>query len=266
MEAATGFTRARRASETGLEWQSSYPRRRNSLFRDLTATSSVSGMFGPGLGWDTSSGSPSEQLTVGQTETLSLIDDQGKDVSARVGFGDVVTHVDEIAVANLSRGTVEKMLAGARNSTVTVCFFNVKTRTDYVLELRRHTPYVEGSRQSFRASGPPLFPRKQAPNAAPVDFEVAGRWTDLNSQFEVRKFLDLMCRDGFVNQNPMLHNVPISELMKSQAPHDRGTLGVRIAMSMDETDLLPTQIEAIVPGSLAHTSGMLYRYTIIMYN
>jgi len=53
-----------------------------------------------------------------------------------------------------------------------------------------------------------------------------------------------------------LTGVPLSELMRSRAPEDRGTLGVRIAMSMEQTELVPTQIEALVPGSLAHASGV----------
>ena len=50
--------------------------------------------------------------------------------------------------------------------------------------------------------------------------------------------------------------MPLSELMKSRAPEDRGTLGVRIAMNMEQTELVPTQIEPLVPGSLAHASGV----------
>lgn len=49
--------------------------------------------------------------------------------------------------------------------------------------------------------------------------------------------------------------VDLAGLMKLRSPDDRGTLGIRIAMSLVDTDLAPTQIQTVVPGSLAHASG-----------
>jgi len=54
-----------------------------------------------------------------------------------------------------------------------------------------------------------------------------------------------------------LVGVQLSELVKSRDKDDRGTLGVRIAMSMDQTDLAPTQIQTVVPGSIAYATRAL---------
>ena len=112
---------------------------------------------------------------------LDLIDDRGIDVSSRVDFGDCVTHVDDMEVANFSCTTVEKMLAGPRNSTATVCVYSVARQQEVVLELRRHVPEARtsASAQSVQRSPPPstVSPSNGAePKLKPVtEFEAAGR-------------------------------------------------------------------------------------------
>ncbi len=103
-------------------------------------------------------------------------------MSVSVDPGDVVTHVDEMEVEKLSRSTVEKMLAGARNSTATVCIYSIQRQQEVVLELRRHVPSVTRTspnaksveRGSSAMNG--AAPAKQDKQQQPVtEFEAAGR-------------------------------------------------------------------------------------------
>ena len=133
-------------------------------------------MFGTGFTWDLSGG---RKHAVGRN--LDLIDDYGMDVSTMVECGDVVTHIDEMEVANLSCSTVEKMLAGPRNSTTTVCIYSIRRQQEVVLELRRHVPETKMSastRSVPRNSPPPSVSPSNgaAPKLEPVtEFESAGR-------------------------------------------------------------------------------------------
>lgn len=97
-------------------------------------------------------------------------------MSDRVAAGDILTHVDDIEIAKLSTNTVEKMLGGARNSTVTVSIYNVRSKQEIVLELRRHVPPREDSTVT-RLSPPGKTGGSGSPSTSePVtDFEVAGR-------------------------------------------------------------------------------------------
>jgi hypothetical protein len=202
-------------------------------------------MFGPGISWDPDS---ANELTIGPD--LDLIDEDGVDVSDSVSLGFIVTHVDEMEVANFSQQTVDKLLEGARNSTVSVCMFDPKTQNEVTLELRRHVPEVavRVAREKLAAvrpaSPPPVAavalssPAKPAPQSV-TQFEAAGNMQPPKDVPE------------------SLAGVQLSELMKSRDKDDRGTLGVRIAMSMDQTDLAPTQIQTVVPGSIAYATRAL---------
>ena len=202
-------------------------------------------MFGPGISWDPDS---ANELTIGPD--LDLIDEDGVDVSDSVSLGFIVTHVDEMEVANFSQQTVDKLLEGARNSTVSVCMFDPKTQNEVTLELRRHVPEVavRVGREKLAAvrpaSPPPVAavalssPAKPAPQSV-TQFEAAG---NMQPPKEVPE---------------SLAGVQLSDLMKSRDKDDRGTLGVRIAMSMDQTDLAPTQIQTVVPGSIAYATRAL---------
>ena len=227
--------------DSGLNWNP-LPRRRPKQQATSPPGSGGGAMFGPGISWEADA--PNAH-TIGRV--LDLIDENGMDVSGSVVSGSLLTHVDEMEVANFSQQTVDKMLAGARNSTVTVCIFNPKTQSEMTLELRRHAPEVVGRAspiavvRSAPTSPPvaPLTPTEPIPQSV-TEFEAAG---------------NTLTPPGQAPES--VAGVPLSELMKARAADDRGTLGVRIAMSMEETDLAPTQIQTVVPGSVAYAAGAL---------
>eukprot|EP00802_Teleaulax_amphioxeia_P009677 Tamp_09697.p1 GENE.Tamp_09697~~Tamp_09697.p1 ORF type:complete len:546 (+),score=103.33 Tamp_09697:31-1638(+) len=229
------------AYDSGLNWNP-LPRRRPKQQATSPPGSGGGAMFGPGISWEADA--PNAHTIGG---VLDLIDENGMDVSGSVVSGSLLTHVDEMEVANFSQQTVDKMLAGARNSTVTVCIFNPKTQSEMTLELRRHAPEVVGRAspiavvRSAPTSPPvaPLTPTEPIPQSV-TEFEAAG---------------NTLTPPGQAPES--VAGVPLSELMKARAADDRGTLGVRIAMSMEETDLAPTQIQTVVPGSVAYAAGAL---------
>ena len=160
-------------ADSQVQW-STAPRRAT---RETANPPNLPEMFGTGISWDLTSG---RRHAVGRH--LDLIDERGQDVSSWVDPGDVVTHVDDMEVEKLSRATVEKMLAGARNSTATVCMYSIRRQQEVVFELRRHVPSVPRTSPSAQSveRGPPAMngaaPAKQEQKQEPVtEFEAAGR-------------------------------------------------------------------------------------------